>query len=144
MLGGAYGAGSSIDPVSGFGGFYSYRDPHLAETLDIYRKVADYLKTFEADERTMTKFVIGTIGSADTPLSPADKGARALNAKLAGQTYEMTQKTRDAIISAEVEDVRETAKVFENILSDTNLCVVGTESGINANKDLFGSVQNLL
>ncbi len=144
VLGGAYGSGFSFDALNGYSTFSSYRDPHLTETLDIYRKAADYIRTFEADERTMTKFVIGTMGGVDAPLSPADKGARALNAKLSGYTHDLLQKKRDAILAADVEDIRSTASFVGKILEDPNVCVVGSESGINSNSDMFGSVQNLL
>ena len=39
----------------------SYRDPHLKRTLDVYKGIPDYIRNFQADERDMTKYVIGTI-----------------------------------------------------------------------------------
>lgn len=39
-------------------------------------KSTDYLEQFDADERDMTKYVIGTISDMDTPLLPPYKGAR--------------------------------------------------------------------
>ncbi len=144
VLGGAYGAGFTFNSISGVGSFYSYRDPHLAETLAVYRKAADFLREFEADERTMTKFVIGTMGTADTPLNPLAKGSRALHAAINGTTYEMLQQTRDSILSTTVEDIRAVADVLDGILDSCSLCAVGNENIINDNKDMFSEVKNLL
>lgn len=76
VKGGAYGCMSAITR-SGDGYFVSYRDPNMKETNDIYEGIPEYLENFNADERDMTKYVIGTISELDTPLTPSQKGARA-------------------------------------------------------------------
>ena len=47
----------------------SYRDPQLMKTLSTYEGLPEYLEHFEASEREMTKYVIGTISLLDTPLT---------------------------------------------------------------------------
>lgn len=91
---------------SGDGYFVSYRDPNMKETNDIYEGIPEYLENFNADERDMTKYVIGTISELDTPLTPSQKGARGLAAWYSGLTDEMVQKERDEILNARGEDVR--------------------------------------
>ncbi len=144
VLGGAYGAGFNYDFSRNIGTFYSYRDPHLAQTLEVYKKTADFLRSFEADERTMTKFVIGTMGGVDRPLSPSAKGARALGAKLAGRTYEEVQESRDAILKADVNDIRACAEVLDPLLKDYSICAVGNEAKLNSHKEMFDTITNLL
>ena len=41
VQGGAYGGSCRYEPLSGLFAFLSYRDPHLTETLDIYRDAVD-------------------------------------------------------------------------------------------------------
>ena len=144
VLGGAYGAGFNFDARDCTGYFYSYRDPHLNETLAIYRGAVDFLKDFTADERTMTKFVIGTMGGVDTPISPSAKGARALTRKLCGTTLEMLQRTRDAILDVTPEDIAATADIVAQIVAEDNICAVGSESSINKCPEMFKEVKNLL
>ena len=69
VKGGAYGCMSSF-LRTGESYFVSYRDPNLGKTIDIYEHIPDYLRSFTADERDMTKYVIGTFGSLDTPMNP--------------------------------------------------------------------------
>ena len=104
VKGGAYGCMSAITR-SGDGYFVSYRDPNMKETNDIYEGIPEYLEYFDADERDMTKYVIGTISELDTPLTPSQKGARGLAAWYSGLTDEMVQKERDEILNARVEDL---------------------------------------
>ena len=77
---------------SGEGYFVSYRDPNVEETNQVYEGIVDYLEHFDADDRDMTKYVIGTISALDTPMTPADQGARGLSAYLSGVTGEMLQE----------------------------------------------------
>ena len=79
VVGGAYGCGSSFGR-NGSSVFYSYRDPHLRNTLRVISGIADYVKDFSVDERDMTKYVIGTVSGFDTPLTPRTAGIRSLSA----------------------------------------------------------------
>ncbi len=47
---------------------------------------------FKADEREMTKYIIGTISGKDVPQNAADTGRPWQNAYFRGLTVEMLQK----------------------------------------------------
>ena len=66
VKGGAYGCMSGFKR-SGESYFVSYRDPHLKRTLDVYEGIPAYVRDFQADEREMTKYIIGTISGKDVP-----------------------------------------------------------------------------
>jgi len=142
VKGGAYGCMSGFGQ-SGEGYFVSYRDPNLKETNEIYEGIVEYLENFEVDDRDMTKYVIGTIGALDTPMTPADKGARGLSAYLSGVTNEMLQEERDQILGAQQEDIRALKGIVEAILETGSLCTIGNEEKVEENKEMFGQVKNL-
>lgn len=142
VKGGAYGCMSGFGR-SGEGYFVSYRDPNLKETNEVYEKIAEYLEQFDADERDMTKYVIGTISALDTPLTPADKGARGLSAYLSGVTNEMLQKERDQILEAQPEDIRKLTGIVKAVLGTGSMCVIGNEEKVEAHRQMFGEVRNL-
>ena len=73
VKGGAYGGGLSVGPTGAY--FYSYRDPNLRETNAIYEGVVAYLDSFEADEREMTKNILGTMSNVDFPTPEAPENA---------------------------------------------------------------------
>ena len=123
--------------------FVSYRDPNLEKTLDVYQGAADYVKNFHADEREMTKYILGTFSNLDTPLNPDDKGFRSLNIYLQGLTEEELQKERDEILAVSSEDIRNLAPYMEAIYGADYICVIGSEEKIKEQKDLFMELKEL-
>jgi Zn-dependent M16 (insulinase) family peptidase len=142
VKGGAYGCMSGFKR-NGDSYFVSYRDPHLKRTLEVYKGIPDYVREFQADEREMTKYIIGTISSKDVPKTPQMKGSFAKNAYFSGVTEEMLQKERDQILNATRDDIRALAPLIEAILSDGSICVVGSEHAIQKNKDILKEVKRL-
>lgn len=142
VKGGAYGCMSSF-LRSGETYFASYRDPNLRRTNEIYEKIPEYLRNFEADEREMTKYIIGTLGGMDTPLYPEGKGSRSMAAYLRNITEEDMQKERDEILNATQEDIRALADRIEAVLSDENFCVIGNEKAIRKESDMFMGIRSL-
>ena len=121
----------------------SYRDPHLKETIEVYNGAAEYLKNFDASERDMTKYVIGSISDMDTPLNPKAKGLRSLAAYLGNYTYEMAQKERDEVLSCNVEVIRGLSKYAEVIKDSEYVCAVGSEEKIKNASDVFKTTRTL-
>ncbi len=142
VKGGAYGCMSGFRR-NGETFFVSYRDPHLRETLDVYRGIPAYLRGFEADERQMTKYIIGAISAKDTPQTPQMKGNISTSAYFMGVTEEMLQKERDQILDASPEDIRALAETVEAALRQDHICVIGGEETIGREKDLFADVKYL-
>ncbi len=142
VKGGAYGCSAGFQRKGGVY-FTSYRDPNLSGTLEVYRNCPAYIRGFDADEREMTKYIIGTISELDVPMNPAAKGQTSLNAWFSGITKEDFQKERDQILGATAEDIRKTADLVEAALAQNNLCVIGSEAAIQKEKDLFGAVDKL-
>ncbi len=142
VKGGAYGCMSGFGR-SGDGYFASYRDPNLKETNQVYENVIDYLEHFDADERDMTKYVIGTISELDTPLTPSARGERGLSAYLSHVSNEMLAEERTQILKAQPEDIRALAPVLKAVLDTGSLCVIGGDEKVEANREMFGEVKAL-
>ena len=142
VKGGAYGCMSGFGR-SGDGYFASYRDPNMKETNEVYDNVVGYLENFDADERDMTKYVIGTISEMDSPLTPSAKGDRGLSAYLSHVSNEMLAKERAQILSAQPEDIRALAPIIRAVLEKESLCVIGSGEKVEANKEMFGEVKAL-
>ena len=123
--------------------FVSYRDPKLAKTNEVYDGIPAYLEQFEADEREMTKYIIGTISELDTPLTPSMKGSRSLNAYFCEITEEEVQKERDEILNATCEQIRALASQIRAVLDQQNLRVIGNEQKIRESKELFERIAPL-
>lgn len=142
VKGGAYGCMSSFNKL-GEGYFVSYRDPHLKNTLEIYKGVTEYLRNFDVSDRDMTKFIIGTISNMDQPMTPAIKGDRSMNLYMNHVTEEMIRKERLEVLHATQQDIRNLADIVEKVLQADQICVIGNEDKIEQEKEIFTEVKAL-
>ena len=143
VKGGAYGCMSGF-AHSGIGYFVSYRDPKLKKTLDIFDGAADYIEKFECSDRDMTKFIIGTIADVDSPLTPYDEGMESFGAYFTHKSNADKQKSRDEILTCDVNAVRKLSAHIREIMKADAICVVGAEDKIEENKELFLNIGDLL
>jgi len=143
VLGGAYGA-ALMALENGRMAFYSWRDPHLSRTMQVYTDAVEYIEKFEADEAEMTKYVIGTMSNVDMPRNPRMEGERGLTAYLTGRTFASVQKHRDEILNITVEDVRALAEGVKAMLSQNCCCTVGSEKKVREDASHFITVRDLL
>jgi Zn-dependent M16 (insulinase) family peptidase len=142
VKGGAYGCMAAF-LRTGETYFVSYRDPNLEKTNEVYEGIPQYLKNFDPDERDMTKYIIGTFSSLDTPLNPEAKGARSMAAYLEDLSYEDVQRERDEILSAQASDIQGFADMVQAVLEQQNICVVGNENRIREAAGMFGKIEKL-
>lgn len=142
VKGGAYGCMSGFSR-NGNAYFTSYRDPNLAGTLGVYEKAWEYLAHFDADDRDMTKYIIGAIGNLDTPQEPPAKGAFMFRAWQMGLTTEMIQKERDELLATNQETIRGLAPLMKAAFEEEVLCVIGNENRLEEEKDRFKELQSI-
>ena len=124
--------------------FVSYRDPNLSKTIDVYRKAAEFIENFDADEEKLTKYIIGTMSELDVPLTPRSKGERSFIAYLIGITYEQLQKERNEVLDADIESIRKLALLINSFMKDEAICVIGNEEAIKKDEALFKSIVPLI
>jgi presequence protease len=136
VIGGAYGGYSMVSPDGSFT-FNSYRDPNLKETLENYRLTTDYLRNFDADRKSITRYIIGTIARIDQPLTPSQKGSRAASNYFSKRNKEDLQRDRDEILATTAEDIRGFSEMVGRILDQNTICIYGNAEKIRQEKDLF-------
>ena len=144
VKGGAYGCMCGFSGVDGDAYFTSYRDPNLRETNEIYEKIAEYVKNFTAEERDITKYIIGTFSTLDAPLTPQTTGKRSLSMYLAGISEADLQKERNEVLKVTNEEIRALHNLIRSILDAGNICVIGNESKITENRDMFKEIKSLM
>ena len=142
VKGGAYGCMNNY-ARTGNAYLVSYRDPNLEKTNEIFEKSVDYTESFDVSERDMTKYIIGTVSSMDTPLTPNAKGARSMSAWMTGLTPEDVQKERDEVLSCGCEEIRALAPYLKAVLEQDCICVIGNEKKLEEQKELFDRVESL-
>ncbi len=142
VIGGAYGGFAGFSP-NGTVFFGSYRDPNLKGTLDIYDKTPEYLSNFEADNKAMTRFIIGTISRLDQPMNVSAKGELAFRRYFEKTTPEYKEAERKAVLTTTPDDIKSMSKLVEDILKQNDICVYGNEQKVKENKNLFENLVNI-
>ena len=142
VRGGAYGCMSGFSR-NGDTYFSTYRDPNLRKSNEVFEGIPEYLKSFDVDERDMTKYIIGAVSSLDTPLNPSAKGKRSMMAYLTHISPEAYQKERDEVLMAGQADIRALEPLIASVLSDGNICVIGNETVLEQDAELFLALEDL-
>jgi hypothetical protein len=123
VQGGAYGAFSLLDRLSGILTLVSYRDPNILQTLQAYDSCADFLAGSDFAQEEIDKAVVGAIGELDRYRLPDAKGMISLLRYLIGEGSEERQKLREEILSTEKEHFQELGSWLQ-ALKDTGLIAV--------------------
>ena len=139
---GAYGSGVIFNAFGDFN-LWSYRDPNLTETLEIYYNINNYIANIDADEKDLNKYIIGTLNSLDVLMSPSAQAAYSLNKYITNSPFEVYDKLVNEIKNTTVEDLRKLTTEFENIKSKAYTCVLGSKDKVLENKQLFNKTIEL-
>ncbi|MBR1630147.1 MAG: insulinase family protein, partial [Lachnospiraceae bacterium] len=142
VKGGAYGCMSNMSR-NGNVLFSSFRDPNLSETYEVFEHTPEYLANFDVSDRDMTKYVIGTISTMDTPLTPSQDGIRALTSYLTETTEAQLQKDRDQVLACSQQDIRQLSEAIAYVLGEKHRCAIGNEEVITSEHELFDEVRSL-
>jgi Zn-dependent M16 (insulinase) family peptidase len=136
VQGGAYGSFSSFSR-DGNMYFCSYRDPNLRETLEVYDGAGAYFRSFDAGDREIRKYIIGTISRLDHPLTPSMKGEVATERYIREITHEDVQRVREEILGTGKGDIRDCADLITQSMDQNNICVLGNETKIREHEEFF-------
>ena len=119
-------------------------DPHLKRTLDVYRGIPEYVRNFRADEREMTKYIIGTISGKDVPRTPQMQGSLSRDGVVlrrhGGNGTEGTGRDPSGYSGRH----HNLAPLIEAVLEEESVCVVGSETAVQKEKELFGEIKSLI
>ena len=145
VQGGAYGGMCQYDPASGLFAFLSYRDPHIVETLQVYRDAQTFMSSGRTNREELEKAIIGTIGALDRPMDPATKGYVAMIRYFTGLNDEVRSNLRRAILAMGADQLgNDMAGFLEAAKASSVVAVYGEESRLRiANASLTGKSLNL-
>lgn len=136
LKGGAYGCMHNI-ARSGMVTFVSYRDPNLEETLKVYDAAYDEFKKLEMDERTLLKFIIGTVSDLSPVLEAKGRGKMAFSNYMTGNTEANAQNRWNELLATDVEALRKAAELVREAFENAVVVVEGSKAKIEQAEGLF-------
>jgi presequence protease len=134
--GAAYGGGATYDGTHWR--FYSYRDPWVTRTLEVFRKSLDYVRTAEWSQGDVDRAIIGTAKEGERPIRPGEATATALTRHLTGDTPQRREQRHAGVLAATPAAVRQaTQRLLEQNMDSGGVCVVSSREKLEqANKEL--------
>lgn len=142
VKGGAYGVGFGAT-YSGNMRFYSYRDPHIDETIERFEQSAAYLRAFNPSKTEMDGFVVSSTAGFDTPKKARELARRQAGQYFAGIPTDQRDLTRSQIIEASVDTIRGLADAVQATADKKLVCVFGNKEIIESAKTPLEAI-NLL
>lgn len=122
---------------------FSYRDPNLEKTLQIFNEMPDYVSKLEVAPEDVTRLMIGTISNLDRPLRPKEKADAATALYLTGKTNEWRQEERNQVLSINNKKMQNWGKILKAGMKDKDFVVSGTRSKIDESQKLFSKIIDL-
>lgn len=131
VKGGAYGAGFQTARTGNLR-FYSYRDPHLDDTLARFARASEWLAKFDPAAEAMEGYVVSTVAGFDTPLKARALVRRQDGDFFGGRTPESRAATRAQMIDADAAALRALAGPIAEAVAMDAVCVFGSKDIIEA------------
>ncbi len=138
LKGNAYGAWGSYHPLHGLLLLASYRDPHIARTLDVFARAPEFVRAATWSQTDIDRAIIGVAKNEEKPIRPGDATGEALARHLIG----ITDARREAAYAALLAVTPATVKgALEHVLADglvrAPICVVASREKLEeANREL--------
>ena len=143
VQGGAYGGFGGFSRFTGLFTCLSYRDPNFANTLAIYDRTAEWLKTHAFTQEQINRAIIGSIGSIDSYQLPDARGHTAFVREVLGITAEERQKIRDEVFATSEKDFRDLGEVLSAMADHGTVCVLGPRESLEKEKARLQTLESL-
>lgn len=105
--GGAYGSGTSNNLLAGQFYFYSFRDPHLSQTLAAFHEAVESLAKGEFTKQNLEEAKLELFQDLDAPVPPGSRAYTAYTRLRGGRTPEMRQAFREKLFSLQKKDIQQ-------------------------------------
>ncbi|GAH18360.1 unnamed protein product, partial [marine sediment metagenome] len=137
--GGAYGGFAVYDPESGLFGFGSYRDPHIAETLNAYKGAAVFIKSDDYGDQDIKEAIFQVCSEIDKPDPPGPAARKAFYRTIMLLSDESRNRFKKRLLSLTRAQVNEVAeKYFDQAGAGQAVAVISSEEKLNAANEGFG------
>ncbi len=110
--GGAYGGMAGYSSDGGLLSMLSYRDPHLARTLDVYRQAVDWACEGDFSSDMIREAILASFGELDRPLSPGGRGYHEFILQEQGLLPAMRRQYRRDLLMTEKDDLVRVASTY--------------------------------
>ncbi|WP_195852079.1 insulinase family protein [Aerococcus mictus] len=139
---GAYGAGLSMSPAGGVLA-YSYRDPHLKQSLAVYQNMDQSFKDLDLNSDFVEQRIIGSLTHYQYPLTPKEVNALKLKRYFCKQSKSDLDQEFSDLIHTQQEDLLALNDTVSQVMEEAKIVVYGNRDKLQANHELFDQLREL-
>jgi Zn-dependent M16 (insulinase) family peptidase len=129
--GGAYGGFALYNSEDGLFSLASYRDPHIAATLDVFQGAADFICRGAFDENDVKEAILQVCSEIDKPDPPGPAARKAFFRKIVSLSDDLRARFKQRVIALSRRDVMQAAeRYFGEGLPHCSVAVIGSEESL--------------
>jgi len=143
--GGAYGGYSIYSPEDGIFSYASYRDPHIINTLKIYREAPAFIRAGNFCDEDVKEAILQVCAEIDKPDPPGPAARKAFYRKIVSLSDELRAHYKSGVLAVTREKVITAAeKYFGDNEKNCGVAVISGEEQLkSANEQLGDSALKL-
>lgn len=133
--GGAYGDGISMR--GGFCFMFSYRDPNVTSTREVFENAPQWLRDQNPSQEEIDSLIIGTYNSFDPHLTMKQKGERNFGFYISNKTEEDINQELKEALQTSVQDIHAFGDALEAAMKQKGRAVFTNEKTYGEHRTLF-------
>ncbi|MFH1887055.1 MAG: insulinase family protein [Pseudomonadota bacterium] len=110
--GGAYGGFAVYNPEDGLFALASYRDPHLARTLDVFTRACQWAREGDYTDQDVSEAILQVAGDIDHPNSPGIRARKAFVRKILGLSDNARREFKEGVLATDRKRIRQVAEAW--------------------------------
>lgn len=110
--GGAYGGFAVYNSEDGLFSMGSYRDPHILNTIKVFKETGLYLNSSQITDEDVTEAILQVCSHIDKPDTPGPAAKKAFFRRIVGLTDEMRLEYKTRLLSVTRNDIRRISETY--------------------------------
>ena len=113
--GGAYGGFAIYNTEEGIFSFGSYRDPHIARTLDVYKKACDFIINGNYTQTDVKEAILQVCSEIDKPETPGPSAMKAFYRDITKLNDDIRRQFKNSLLRLDKKRIQGIAKKYFSI-----------------------------
>jgi Zn-dependent M16 (insulinase) family peptidase len=113
--GGAYGGFAIYNSEEGIFSFGSYRDPHIARTLGVYKKACDFIINGGYSQTDVKEAILQVCSEIDKPETPGPSAMKAFYRNITKLDDDIRRQFKDSLLRLDKKRIQRIAKKYFTI-----------------------------
>ena len=138
--GGAYGGLALYNPESGLFSLASYRDPHIARTLEIFDGLSRFMRSKALDDEDISEAVLQVCSEIDTPDPPGPAARKAFARLLVGLSDKERLAFKQRLLKVTRKQILEAVATYFDAAGQTpGVAVIAADEHLQRDNSRLGS-----